>query len=117
MVTDNITNLIWQDDKEAKTVKKKWEDAKIYCGRLTLGGRTDWRLPTIVELQNIMINGNNPAIDTTVFLNYTTSKYYWSSITNASNTSLVWGVHFGNGGTGVVAKTSSKYVRCVRAGQ
>jgi len=128
MVTDNITGLIWQDNEEVKTVKKNWEDAKTYCARLILGGRTDWRLPTIVELQSIVLDGkDDPAIDTMVFLNYfpNYSTYYnddyWSStmvIYESGVTSDAWSVAVHDGDTGSLDKTTNTcYVRCVRVKQ
>jgi len=118
IVTDNITGLIWQDNEEAKTVTKNWEDAKSYCADLSLGGDSDWRLPTIVELQSIVVDGKvNPSIDTTKFVNYTTSYDYWSSTTYASYTNLAWLVSFYYGYTSYSNKSYGNSVRCVRAGQ
>ena len=134
IVEDHLTGLMWQDDAEAKTITRPWvtqanydagnyadtsgETATTYCSTLTLGTHTDWRLPTVVELQSIVVDGkSSPTIDTTVFVNYTTSRYYWSSTTYASNTGYAWGVGFHSGGTNGNSKSYSRYVRCVRAGQ
>ncbi|MBN2782886.1 MAG: DUF1566 domain-containing protein [Campylobacterales bacterium] len=46
-----------------------------------------------------------------------TSNNYWSSTTNANNTSNAWNVNFNNGNTNNNNKTNSKYVRCVRGGE
>ena len=124
IVTDNITKLQWQDNEEAKTVTKTWEEAKSYCQNLTLGGYTDWRLPTIVELQSIVDDFMyQPSLDTTAFLNYSTSYYgYWSSTTFASyNTSNAWIITFTEGlilpNEKYRGDDYNRYVRCVRAGQ
>ena len=42
------------------------------------------------------------------------SSNYWSSTTNASNTSNAWLVHFNNGNGYNHDKTDTDYVRCVR---
>jgi len=118
IVTDNITKLQWQDNEEVKTVYKNWEDAKAYCGGLTLGGYTDWRLPTIIELQSIVVDGkSSPAIDTIAFVNYTISNYYWSSTTSASYTNVAWSAYFRNGDTFYNYKTTKNNIRCARAGE
>jgi len=119
IVTDHITNLQWQDNEEAKTVQRNWLGAKDYCTNLNLGGYGDWRLPSVVELQNIVVDGKYyPAIDTTAFVNYISNNYlYWSSTTHASGTNYAWGVDFYGGYTGHGNKSLSLYVRCVRAGQ
>jgi len=54
MVRDNVTGLIWEvktDDNKGD--KYNWEDAISYCGSLSLGGYSDWRIPTIKELSFI----------------------------------------------------------------
>ena len=134
IVEDQITGLMWQDDAEAKTITKPWvtqenydarnysdttgDTATTYCSNLTLGNYTDWRLPTVVELQSIVVEGkSSPTIDTTAFVNYTTSYFYWSSTTDASRTYLAWGVYFYFGYTAHLGKSNNNYVRCVRAGQ
>jgi len=113
IVTDNITKLQWQDNEEAKTVKKNWEDAKSYCSALSLGGKSDWRLPTPKELMMIVDNGKySPALDST-FVNVTTNIYL-SSTTRASDTSNAWVVFFDGGSVGQRGKTDENSVRCVR---
>ena len=114
IVTDHITGLQWQDNTEAKTIRKNWADAQTYCSSLSLDGG-EWRLPTIQELQGIVVDGAyNPSIDTTAFVNYETSDYYWSSTTNADGTSYAWIVGFYNGRTDYYNKTNTDNVRCVR---
>ena len=78
VVTDNTTNLQWQDD--VASVSKTWSQAITYCETLSLDGRSDWRLPNKNELLSIVdYTKSNPAIDST-FVNITSSSY-WSSTT------------------------------------
>lgn len=44
-------NLDWTRKDNLKDVP--WEAARTYCSSLTLGERTDWRLPTIDELESL----------------------------------------------------------------
>jgi len=131
VVVDNVTGLMWQDNSEAKTVKKRWvtnanyeakkyndtsgNTATTYCSTLTLGGYNDWRLPSRKELLTLSDYGRyNPAIDP-IFVN-SASSYYWSSTTYAGSSSYAWFVNFNYGRQSYSSKYRSHYVRCVRAG-
>jgi len=114
--TDSSTGLMWQDNSDAKTIKLAWQDAVEYCQDLTIEGYSDWRLPSIKELQTLVdISKYNPAIISG--LDNTASSYYWSSSVNVSDSSYAWRVSFDNGSTSYNNKTNKYYVRCVRAGQ
>ena len=116
-VTDHITGLMWQDDAAAKTWKGNWSAADVRCRGLTLGTYADWRVPTLEELQGIVVNGAwNPSMDTGAFINYSTSTHYWSSTVYAGYTDYAWSVSFANGYMHYYDKATSYYVRCVRAG-
>lgn len=116
IVTDNVTGLMWQDDNDAKTIRKNHVDAIVYCESLGLGGFNNWRLPSIEELVYLTDKGKiNPAIDSK-FENVI-SDLYWSSTTSASSTSYAWVVVFNDGDGNNGAKSSSRCVRCVRDGQ
>jgi len=107
---------MWQDDSEAKSIQKSWSDAQIYCEDLSLGGYTDYRLPTKVELETLIdFSKHNPAIDN-AFKNIS-SSVYWSSTTNVGNSDYARYLHFGIGNTGIGSKSNSGCVRCVRGGQ
>jgi Protein of unknown function (DUF1566) len=83
------------------------------------GGYSDWRLPTINELDSIVncdIPYPGPTINAAYFPN-TVSSFYWSSTTNANNTNVAWGVHFYGGYDSNGYKDGSYYVRAVRGGQ
>jgi len=60
-VTDEATGLMWQQADSGKGMN--WEDALAYAEGLTLGGRSDWRLPDAKELQSIVDYARSP--DTT----------------------------------------------------
>jgi len=113
VVKDIKTHLMWQDNKDAKTVKRDWQGAINYCKNLKLGGYKDWRLPSVSELFTIVdYDTYNPAISP-VFKNVV-SKYYLSSTTLANNTSLVLVVYFYYGFNANTTKSNIYYVRCVR---
>ena len=89
--TDSRTGLVWQQrEPGAMTL----EAALTYCEELSLGGRNDWRLPNVKELESLTDDTRySPAIDPTYFPD-TTATPYWSSSTYARNTSIAWGVDF-----------------------
>lgn len=116
IVTDNITGLLWQDDAAAKTVTRNWADAKTYCANLTLGGYSNWRLPTRTELISLIDYGRtNPAINT-AFSNTASSDYRSSTIYVGINEAS-WGVDFYKGDQCTRKKSSNDHVRCVRTEQ
>jgi hypothetical protein len=124
IATDSATSLMWQDDSEAKTNKKDWDNAKAYCENLTLGGFSDWRLQNIYELTTLLDNTKFSSQSwghSTIYvidgIENINSDSYWSSTTYADDTAYAWVVNFGNAGTSNSNKTSTRNVRCVRAGQ
>ncbi len=140
IVTDELTGLMWQDDAAVSSVTKQWltdanydtcyndtsspacydtsgDTAATYCSELSLGGYTDWRLPTLTELEGIVDYGRaNPAIDTTYF-NNVSSSLYWSSTTYEYGKYNAWIVRFDGGYVYNNYKGAGGYVRCVRDGE
>jgi len=117
-VTDNNTNLMWQKTDGGEMT---YEKATQYCDTMTLGGYTDWRLPTAIELFSIhYFEANRPALNTT-FFTATAAEYWWSSDKQSDNAGIIWLANNG-GGIGNHAKTESKsaggtrliHVRAVR---
>jgi Protein of unknown function (DUF1566) len=86
-----------------------------------LGGHSDWRVPTLSELQTIVDltqgfcgAGSGPCINPA--FGPTVASFYWSSATFAGNPSGAWFVSFFFGDSGTNFKASSFYVRAVRGG-
>jgi uncharacterized protein DUF1566 len=111
-VTDNGTGLVWQQN--ASTALLVQADAATYCAGLNLGGYTDWRLPTIVELVSIVDPTEfNSAISSTYFPN-TLSSFFWTTTPDASEAGNVWTVTFDIGSVTSAGVIESGYGRCVR---
>lgn len=114
-LTQSKSHLIWQqvhlDPAQIGRTEVNWHSGTDYCEDSTLAGYTDWRLPTLSELESIVDPRNDPTIDP-LFIG-TEPTYYWSSTEVSDYT--VNDVHFGTGKTGKRPKQStSNIVRCVR---
>jgi hypothetical protein len=81
-------------------------------------GHCDWRLPSIGELQTILLApypcGTNPCIDETVF-GPTASADYWSATSDADDPQAAWLVYFVEGDPFPGDKLISAAVRAVRS--
>ncbi len=85
----------------------------------SLCGATDWRLPTGRELQSLVNYGiatPGPTIDATWFPN-TQGRAFWSSSPYVGSARYAWYVGFVNGIVDFNFRSSTYYVRLVRAGQ
>ncbi len=111
-VTDNNTGLIWQKEDDNNTYT--WSEAGSYCETLTLGSKTDWRLPNRKELLSIAnFEISSPSINTTYFPN-TNSSNYWSSTIFANDGSYAWFVNFDGGYVRHYLRSNGDHVRCIR---
>ena len=62
-VTDNLTGLMWTKDAQQIVWKYHWDTARTLCDSLIypdIDGYTDWRLPSLEELQSLIDSNNNP---------------------------------------------------------
>lgn len=117
-VQDLVTSLVWQ---RGVGWSRSWNRAKSYCENLAVGGYSDWKLPTRIELESIMSYGRiNPAIETTTF-SETPSDWFWSSSQYVNDPEYAWPLYFHLGGDRSVERpnrgfrvSSSLFVRCVR---
>ncbi len=91
----------------------------IYPSQPGFAGYTDWRIPTVFELQTILLAsypcGTSPCIDP--IFGPTSAGVYWSSTTYASNPSAAWFVLFNNGFVNFALKSFTDHVRAVRGGR
>ena len=115
IVSDNITQLEWQDNNESNSTLHTWQGAIDYCEALSLSEKTGWRLPNVNELLTIVDrNSINPAINNEFNYTFIGSTFsYWSS-TDMTDFSVARTVNFRGGYTNSENRNAAEYVRCVR---
>lgn len=110
-VTDTSAGLVWQ---QARGEKMTWEKALSYCKNLSLGGRNNWRLPDVSELQSLVDYArHDPAIDADFFPG--TMSSYWTSVINISRPNFTWCIYFSDGRINDSGKHFIHYIRAVRS--
>ncbi len=123
IVIDTVTGLEWQDDGAGQTNNTQ-ENAIAYCSNLNIGGKNDWHLPSIKELQSIIKSGNNIYVSPSIFatgpidntFKNSASQLYWTSTSYSNDPLQAFAVSFLAGRTYHFPKTRDSiiYVRCVR---
>lgn len=111
-VTDHKTGLVWQRQDDG--VQRQWTESSQYCKDLVLGGKANWRVPRIDELETIVdYTRYDHAIDAAFECR---SAYYWSSNTYVFFPDYVWCVKFDSGAANTNSNTNYYHTRCVRTG-
>ena len=106
VVFDTDTKLMWQDNSDAKTVKKDWQGAIDYCENLSLAGFNDWKLPSFDTLKALYPKKQ-------LIINMVNDTYWSSSF--VSNSNSAWYVDFCSGDIrGYYYKNFNYHVRCTR---
>ena len=115
-ITDTLTGLVWEKSPST-TGSMTYSQSAAYVATLWTGGKNDWRIPTIRELQSLTcLDEDNWA----TWLNargFSASDganvYYWSSTANPRATGSCFCISTTNGGwsmADVERTTSSSYL-------
>jgi len=104
---DSKTGLVWTVEDNGSDVN--WSQASNYCESLTLGGHTDWRMPTLDELTDIYDPSLSKPYKAKGPINLKSASI-WSGTRN--KTGDAWSFNFGYGGT-----TLSPTAGCGTAGR
>jgi hypothetical protein len=124
-VTDLQTGLMWKRCSEGQSGTacsgtesiQTWQAALTTAANSSFAGYSDWRLPSVKELQSLVETGcHSPSINGVRFPN-TPSNSFWTSTTVASNASNARVVNFSSGNVNGSVKSGNLGVRLVRAGQ
>lgn len=134
-VTDSMTGLVWL--KQADCIQGQWTDAIAVVNALGNGqcGLTDgsvpgqWRMPNRKELQSVAdrmqtnqaqyfdhtyFKKDNSVYQAPIFTNYIEAQYYWTSTTNAADSSEAWTVYSCDFGVYDIPKDGVGYALAVR---
>lgn len=134
-VADTVTGLTWL--KKADCIKQPWADALSSVNGLAAGqcGLADgsvagqWRMPNRSEMLSLSdraptfpqasyLNGQYQASSAVngpvVFNNFIVSDYYWTSTTDAADTTQAWSLYSCDFGVYNMLKTATRYTLAVR---
>ncbi len=134
-ITDTVTGLIWL--KKADCIRADWEHALAAVNSLATSqcGLTDgssagsWRMPNRNELQSLSdrmennhaaffnatyLNWDGTLFRAPIFTNFVEGQYYWTSTTDAADTSEAWTVFSCDYGIYDTPKSNAGYTLAVR---
>jgi hypothetical protein len=125
-VTNTRTGLMWKVCAEGQTWNAgactgteaifTWDAALAQAEASTFVGHSDWRLPSLKELRNLVEECRfNPSINDTVFSG-ASSSHFWSGSPDASNSNYALVVYFYDGHAYGNGRYNDGSVRLVRGG-
>lgn len=137
-VTDSVTGLTWLKQASCAQLQGSWSASLTAVGQLASGqcGLNDgstagqWRMPNRKEMQSLAdriqtneadffnftwtSTGSALAPMAAVFDNFITLQYYWTSSTEAANTTNAWTVFSCDWGVYPTTKSATGYTLAVR---
>jgi hypothetical protein len=109
-LTDNLTGLVWTKNANLSGTVT-WDNAFTHIATLNAGpydGRSDWRLPNIVELMSIMNYGSGSMSTWLSSFGFTISATtFWSSTTYNNLLNEVWSFDVNSGSKNYSVKTNA----------
>jgi hypothetical protein len=114
---DLKTGLEWQYESPGAMT---WKAALEYADLLSLGGKNDWRLPTLSDLETLLDRSVlhyalRPIMREEVPFRDTLS--YWTATTFEDHTNNAWIIMFDGAYVLSYYKSNAYHVRCVRGRQ
>ena len=111
---DPKTGLEWQCDSPGEMT---WQAALEYADLLSLDGKSDWRLPTVSDLETLLDRSVlyyelRPIVREDVPFRDTLS--YWTATTFEDHTNNAWIIMFDGAYVLSYYKSNAYHVRCVR---
>lgn len=107
-VVDRLTGLIWSAQANLTPEPVSWQQAldAVHAMRMRQeGGRNDWRLPNILELESLVdCSMHSPALPPEHVFSQV-REAYWSSTTSCFETDWAWVLYMHKGALGVGFKT------------
>jgi len=114
VIYDNTTSLLWQDASDNKDLSITYHEAQEYCSKLVIAQYSDFRIPTLEELQTIIDYTNyKPAIING--FNNAPNETFWTSTPFANDKDYVWSINFKKGDRNTRAIHYNRHIRCVQA--
>jgi len=83
VVTDTSTGLQWAAKDNGRSIN--WHNARAYCNNYSGGGHTDWRLPSVSELEDLYRAGIRFRKGYIINI---TSWYHWALETRGSHAAI-----------------------------
>jgi hypothetical protein len=111
---DPKTGMEWQYESPGEMT---WYEALEYAKSLSLGGKDDWRIPTVLELDTLLDKKtlfDKMRPDMRKEVPFRDILPYWSSTTFAPNTYSAWIAMFDGAYILSYYKSNYYHVRCVR---
>lgn len=113
ILKDTKSGLLWQDNKEAKTLKLSFKDSQEYCENLELDGVKGWSLPKFMEIFSIVdTKVYNPTLDKK-FKNFVPEDYWCDKLFGTGKSSEAFVINFKSGAFNRVKVAEKVNVRCV----
>ncbi|APW65230.1 MULTISPECIES: Lcl C-terminal domain-containing protein [Arcobacteraceae] len=114
IIKDTNTNLLWEDTKEAKSIKRTFKQANDYCKNLELDGHKNWKVPGFMPLFSLVdTKVYNPTLSKK--FKYFVSDNYWTSKTFGHATSgEAFVINFLSGAFNRELMEDKFFVRCYK---
>ena len=110
-VIDSATELEWQKELGPGFEQNQ---AREYCDSLSIGQKSDWRLPSMQELATLIIENNLPALDVRAFPGDETQLQNWVWATETFAMKYGGQLRFADGQLVLAPVYAISATRCVR---